>query len=56
MKCVQIYKSGIMDELNLSKPKISFNSLPKFLMKRSNSQGNVDIIELYCTASYRFFS
>ena len=47
MKCVQIYKSGIMDELNLSKSKISLNSLPKFLMKRSKSQGNGDIKELY---------
>ena len=47
MKCVQIYKSGIMDELNLSKSKISFNSLPKFLMKHSKSQGDGDIKELY---------
>ena len=47
MKCVQIYKSGIMDELNLSKSKISFKSLPKFLMKHSKSQGNGDIKELY---------
>ena len=47
MKCVQIYKSGIMDELNLSKSKISFKSLPKFLMKHSKSQGDGDIKELY---------
>ena len=47
MKCVQIYKSGIMNELNLSKSKLSFSGLPKFLMKHSKSQGNGDIKELY---------
>ena len=49
MKCVQIMKNGIMDELDITK--IKLNQIEKELNKRAKSQGNNSIKKLY-TWSY----
>jgi len=51
MKCVQIYKDGKMDELDLSfkssKSKLSLKNITNYLLKKAKSQGNNDLKELY---------
>ena len=47
MKCIHIYKDGTMDELDLSSKKRVLNNLSSHFMKKSKSQGEGDIKELY---------
>ena len=51
MKCVQIYKDGKMDELDLSikktRTKVSLNNIIKLLNKYAKSQGESNLKELY---------